>query len=185
MSILLGNVDPFNYATQWDSIQLGGVTSPGICEVGEFKRGFEWDIKKGKGTLGATITFVGRPPAKGSIKFILWEAAHFVAWDSFIPQFKYDPTKQSVQAVEIYHPSLAFIDLTQVVTENIGNVIHEGGNRFSITIELLEYFPPPAQSATSTPTMANPNTDPQANPPDPYAAEQAQIASLLSQAQKP
>lgn len=185
MSVLLGNVDPYNWASQWDSINLGGVRSPGICNVGEFKRAHEWDLKKGKGTLGATITFVGRPPAKGSIEFFLWEASHFVAWDSFLPLLKYDPTKQSVQAVEIYHPSLAAIDLYQVVSESIGNPVHKGGGLFSITIEFLEYFPPPKTSATSTPTSAKPNADPTANPPDPFAAQQAQIAALMSEMQKP
>lgn len=185
MPTILGNVDPYNFPTQWDTIQLGGVQSPGICYVGEFKRSHEWDVKKGKGTLGGTITFVGRPPAKGSIKFLLWQASHFVQWDAFLPQLKYNPTKQTVQAVEIYHPSLAAIDLSQVVTESIGNVIHEGGNLFTITVEFLEYFPPPKTSATSTPTMAQPNTDPSANPPDPYAAQQAQIGQLLQEAQTP
>jgi hypothetical protein len=183
--IVLGSNDPYNNPQQWDVIQIGGTTNPGICQVGEFKRGFEWDVKKGKGTLGATITFTGRPPAKGSIKFLLWEAQHFVDWDAFLPQFKYSPTKQAVQAVTVYHPSLAAIDLSQVVTESIGNPIHEGGGLFSITVEFLEYFPPPSVSATSTPTMAQPNTDPAANPPDPYAAQQAQIASLLKEAQAP
>jgi len=142
-----GAVNPLDHAQEWDVIRIGQAVSPGVCEVGEFKRAAEWDVKKGKGSLGATITFVGRPPAKGSIKFLLWDPQHFDDWDRFRPLLKYDPTKKAVQAVDIYHPSLADLNLNSVVTESIGGIVHEGKQLYSITVEFLEYFPPPKASA--------------------------------------
>jgi hypothetical protein len=194
----LGAVDPIANPEWWDVITIGDTVSPGLCEVGEFTRRHEWDTKKGKGTFGSTITFTGRPPAKGSIKFFLWDNGtlgsgrnHFEEWDAFLPLLKYDPTKQSVQAVQIFHPSLDAIDVHQAVTESIGNVVNEGGlgsGLYSITVEFLEFFPPPPVSAVSTPTRADTSTNPDTpgDPPDPVAdAQQAEIANLLAQAAQP
>src|SRR5262249_22088049 len=124
----------------------------------EWKREHEWDIKKGKGTLGGTVTFVGRPPAKGSIIFYLWTPAHFTAWDKFRAILKFDPTKKTVQAVDIFHPSLADIEVKSVVTESIGNIVHEGQQLYSITVDFLEYFPPPKTPAIGTPTGSKSNS---------------------------
>lgn len=180
-----GGLDPINNAQAWDVVYIAGQPSPGIAKVGEFKRAAEWDVKKGKGSLGATVTYVGRPPAKGSITFKLWTAAHFTAWDTFRPLFKYDPTKQAAQAVDIYHPSLADIDVLSVVCESIGNIVHEGDQLYSITIELLEYLPPPKVSAVSTPTTAQAGPPPPNTPPAVQDAQQQEIAALLQQASQP
>lgn len=181
-----GANDPISFPQNWDVVFIGGVLSPGRCEVSEFKRVHEFDVKKGKGTLGATITFVGRPPAKGSIKFYLWTPTHFADWDNFRPLLKYDPTKQAVQAIDIFYPSLADIELNSVVCESIGNIVHEGKQLYSITCEFLEYFTPPQTSAVSTPTTAI--TKPAGaldQAPSSQDAQQAQIAALLQQASAP
>lgn len=181
-----GSVDPILNPQDWDVVTIGQTVSPGICKVGEFKRGNEWDIKKGKGTLGATVTFVGRPPAKGSITFKLWTSAHFAQWDTFRAALLYDPTKKAVQAIDIYHPSLADIGVNSVVTESIGNIVHDGQGLYTIAVDFIEYFPPPKGSAVSTPTGSRSNAGLPGGSgatPDPVAeAQQKQIAELLKQA---
>jgi len=183
-----GGVNPIDNPQKWDVVRVGQTTSPGICKVGEFKRVNEWDVKKGKGSLGATVTYIARPPAKGSIVFKLWTATHFMAWDTFRLLFQYDPTKRTVQAVDIYHPALADINVNSVVCEEIGNIVHEGNQLYTITVALLEYFPPPKASAVSTPTgsKSNAGNTPQGNVADPVAdAQQKQIAELMKQAASP
>ncbi len=123
---VLALLDPILNPTWWDVVNVAGVVSPGLCEVGEFTKGNEWDVKKGKGSDGATLTYVQRKPAKGKLKFYLWTSQHFVQWSTFYANFKYDPTKKDVQAVEIFHPSLAAIELHAFVTEDITNIVHEG-----------------------------------------------------------
>jgi hypothetical protein len=184
-----GQIDPIGFPQVWDYVTVADHNSPGVCQVSGFRRDFEWDIKKGKGALGATISFVQRPPAKGTIKFLLWTADHFTQWDTFRPLLKYDPTKKSVQAIDLYHPSLADIDLSSVVTESIGAIVHEGQGLYSISVDFLEYFPPPKKSATGTPS-GSASTAPAGTsagaPPDPIAdAQQKEIAALLAEAQKP
>lgn len=190
-----GDIDPLANPRAWDVVRIGQVASPGVCEVGEFKRAHEWDVKKGKGTFGSTTTFVGRPPAKGPVKFYLWDNGtlgtghnHFREWDAFRQLLKYDPTKKSVQAVDIYHPSLADIDIRSVVTESVGNIIHEGKGLYSITVELLEYFPAPKRSAVSTPTQSQSTqagTTPGTPPPAAQDEQQTEIAALMQQAAAP
>ena len=53
-----GDIDPINNPSAWDTVTIGSQVSPGLCKVSDFKSKNEWDIKKGKGTLGATITSV-------------------------------------------------------------------------------------------------------------------------------
>lgn len=186
----LGAQNPLDNPEVWDVVVISGVTSPGIIKdgtLGEWKRTHDFDVKKGKGTLGATVTFTSKPPAEGSITFLLWTPDHFTAWDSFLPLLKYDPTKKAASAVDIYHPALDAIDIASVVCTKIGNVMHEGKQLYSITVDFLEYFPTPNASAVSTPTGATGTPPPPNNPGNPPAnpgsAEEQQIAALLKQAQ--
>jgi hypothetical protein len=181
-------VDPISSPQTWDVVIIANVTSPFVCKVNGFKRSHDWDVKKGKGSLGATITFVGRSPAKGSIEFFATQPAHFTAWNTFLPLLKYDPTKKSVKPVDIYHPSLADVDINSVVTENVGAWEHKGQQLYSRVVDFLEYFPPPPQSAVSTPTGAiatSPGQVPGSAPPSADDALQAQIAQLMKKAAAP
>lgn len=183
------SLDPINNPQSYDVVFIGGVASPGVIPPGGlsgFKRAHEWDVKKGKGAHGATITYVQRPPAKGSIKFLLWSPEQFVQWGTFRPQFKYDPTKKNPQAVDIFHPALADIDIKSVVCEGIGALENDGTGLWSITVELLEYFPPPKKSGVGTPSQSKTNTSPTANtPPNAQDQQQAEIAQLMKQASAP
>lgn len=183
-------IDPISNPQAYDYARIGGVTTP-LCRVSGFKRPHEWDQKKGKGALGATITFIQRPPAKGTLTLILVTSADFALWYTIIPALKYDPTKKAPQPVDIYHPALADIDLASVVTENIGIVEHKGDGLYEVEIELLEYFPPPNASAVSTPqgsttTLPPPGQQSPGNqPPNANAAQMAEIQALLNQAGAP
>jgi hypothetical protein len=191
-------LSPLAYPSTWDVIQVGNVTSPGVCFLSGFKRVHDFDKKSGKGTEGATLTFTRKPPVEGTVKFLLaldgtqYPGApdQFSGWATFCQQLKYDPTKTTVTAVDVYHPSLAQINATAFVCTEIGAVEIEGEpgmGLYSATIKLCEYAPPPKVSAVSTPQTATANA-PEATagtPPDPIAeAQQAQIAALMQKAAK-
>lgn len=145
-------INPIDNPQAHDFIVLGSEQSPGICRPFEPKRRAEFDVKKGKGTFGSTITYVGRPPAKWELVFELWLARHWEEWAAFVPLLNYDPTKKKIQAIDIYHPSLAEIGIKSVVTESIGMIKHEGKQLYTRAIELMEYFPSANKSAVGTPT---------------------------------
>ncbi len=163
-----GVTDPISFPQVWDVVIVGGVVSPGLCVVTGFKRANTWDTKKGKGTLGATSTFVEKPPAKGTLTFTAWLKEHFVAWDDFYTQFKYDPTKKVVVGVDIYHPALADIELAAILTEDISQWEHKGEGRYERTVAALEYFPTPPKPAVGTPGTAVGGTGSYTTPPNAF-----------------
>jgi hypothetical protein len=188
-------MNPISDPQAYDVVKIDGVENPGVIAQGGitgFTRPTEWDIKKGKGTKGGTATLSQLPPAKGSIKFLLWSPFHVDAWDLiYRKRFLYDPTKKTVNAVDIYHPALATVGIHSVVTESIGPPVPEGKGLWSITVELLEYLPSPKKTATSTPSGSsggggNGGDSTKGQPDDPIAdAQQKEIAKLLAEAAAP
>ncbi len=182
-------LNPIDNPQVYDVIQLGTMTSPGLCVVSGFKRKNTWDTKLGKGVKGGTSTLTNIPPVSGTIKFYLWEARHWDEWELFRPFFKHDPTKKKVQAIDIYYPTLAKIDIKSVVCEDISAEEPEGLGKWSITVSLLEYLPPAKKPVTGTPSGSGGGSGgkaPPGAPPDPVAdAQQKEIQRLLLEAQKP
>ena len=181
-------LDPIFNPESWDKVQIGLFSSPGICTVKGAERKYGWDIKKGKGTIGGTLTFNEAPPVESTITFLLWEHQHFLDWANFRPLFKYDPTKTQTTAIDIYHPSLADIDVKSVVCKKVGAIEHQGKQLYSVDIDLIEYHPPPKKSAVATPSTSKPNANTPGigTQPDPVAdAQQAEIAKLLNEIRKP
>lgn len=158
-----GNINPIKTPQAWDYITIGGINSPGMCKLGDVKRKHDFDRKKGKGTVGETITFTQKPAAEFTVTFYLWLEEHFTEWDEFREHLKYDPTKKEIQAIEIYHPSLLDLEIHSVVTASLGAIKHEGKQMYSIKVDFLEYFPASKTSAVSTPTGSNQNADPPNN----------------------
>ncbi len=183
-----GDSNPIDNPQAWDFAIIGGKATPGcIKSIDGFERPYGWDKKKGKGAKGATGTLTNMPPAEGSITWELWTSEHFRLWDEIRAIIKYDPTKKPASAFDIYHPSLADVDVNSVVTEGISPIKHDGGGRYSITVKFGEYLPSPKASATSTPggSRSSAGATPGATP-DPVADEQQrQIAALLAKAQEP
>lgn len=183
-----GDINPIDHPEVYDVVRIGGVTSPGVIKPGGitgFKRAHEWEKKKGKGVRGATLSYVQRPPAEGSITFTLVDRIHFEQWEDFRPQFKYDPTKTNPQAVEIFHPVLADLDIHSVVADSISQLENDGVGEWHCTVELTEYAPPPKKSTVSTPTTSVVETLTKNKEPAVQDAQQAEIARLLAEASQP
>ncbi len=146
-------MNPIDDAQSLDFFTLAGVDSPGVIPPGGitgFDREFSFDIKQGKGAIGATTTFTGQAPAEGTIKLQLWLPAHFDAWTLFVKMLKIDPTKAPASALDIYHPSLVDLAIRAVQVKKITPLIHEGAGLYTVAITLIEYIPAKKTSAVST-----------------------------------
>jgi hypothetical protein len=184
-------ISPFSNANDWMYFTLNGVNSPGTIALGGmkgFKRQTGWDIKKGKGTQGATLTLTTMPPCKGSITLNLITDADIVGYDNFVAQvLSISPTQQQAEGLTVYHPSFSPIGLTQVVVESYTAPEEVGNKRkYQVVIELIEWQPPPAASVVSTPSQTAPDKSAAGGSPpvDPrITALMTQIA-LLNQANK-
>lgn len=194
--------DPIRDPASWDKIKVAGVYNPGRASVGQFKRKWIFDEKKGKGQPRAKLTFTGAYLARGVIKFFLMTGPDFNGgtftdlqdWVGFAELFNYDPTKSTVTAVEIEHPSLQMIKgLRAFVCEEISNPVqvYEGDCLYMIEVALIEWAPDPPQNvaATISKTKATPpaSTNPPGSHPVPadIAQREAIIAELLKKQAPP
>jgi hypothetical protein len=178
--------DPFTDPGGWSRCVLGGMTTPGLCEI-DCPRENGWDIKTGKGADGGICTFVGRPPIKDiKATFTAWEIEHFEAWDLLLPLLKYAPTKgQPVTALPIYHPALAKLDVTAVVVTKLTNWKHAGDGEWTFEVTFVEYRPPPPVSAVATPGQSTDLPNANGSTPDPRVVALRQAnADLMKRAQQ-
>lgn len=181
-------MNPIDNPEAYNTVRIGSVTSL-LCDLSEWPRKYEYDVKKGKGTVGSTTTFVANPPAEGKITFFLWLPEHWTQWDAFVPLLQFDPTKTKAQAFDIYHPALARLKINSVQTTSIGLEKNQAKDQlWSIECSFIEYRPTPKKDATSTATGSKSigkGGIPGALP-DPIGdAQQARIAALLKQASQP
>lgn len=163
---ILSLLDPIKNPDVYDSITIAGIRSPGLAQVQSVSRSYSWDVKVGKGAFGSTTTFTGRVPAEFSVLFTLWRSAHFAQWSRLCSRLKYNPAKirynietrwvSGVDAVDIFHPSLAQLDINAVVVKKINGLTHKGKGVWNTSIEFLEWFPPPKISVVSTPAGDTP-----------------------------
>ena len=191
--MVLSLLNPIDDPRAFDSVIIKGRESPGLAQVGDVSREYEWDVKVGKGAFGSTTTFTGRVPAKFSVTFTLWTQDHFSEWEDFVGMLKYDPTKikynpdtlyvSGVSAVDIFHPVLVNLDINSVVVQKISGLVHKGRGVYTATIDFLEYYPPPKISVVATPAGSTP-IDGLAPDPKQQALE-AQVAALTAEAAKP
>ena len=193
---------------EWLYFRLLGTTSPGTIPRGGvrgFKRETGWDIKKGKGTKGATLTLKDQPPCHGSITLQLigpggftsysgqnqstTASRDFLDWDFFVENvLSINPAiQQGLGGLAIYYPGFASIGLTAVVVAHYTGPEHVGRGLYHCVIDLIEYAPPPAVSIVQTPTSLKPDTNgptPAPKPQDPriVALQQAIAAAAAASA---
>lgn len=175
-------VNPYKYPLRWDYIECAGIISPGVIPRGGvqgFSRRYNFDPKNGYGLYGSILTFALRPAATGSFRIWTWTSDQYDSMGNFLSVLEYDPTKAKVQAIDIFHPSLATIGIRRVVTTEISPPRHMGGKKYEWVLSFIEFRPPPKISAVSTP-VATKKKPAQEDDPD----LDQQIANLNPQYQK-
>ena len=169
-------------ANSWLKAQLGGVKTPGTIPVGGlrgFKRETGWDVKKGKGTKGATLTLKDQPPVEGTVICQLTTAQDFADWDDFVANvLDTDPETQQAEGLSWYYPGHVSISLSVVVIKHYTGIEYQGRGMYHGTFEIIEWGPPPAKSIVQTPAQEKPD----ANDPDtPPAPEDPRLVALQAQ----
>lgn len=186
--------NPIKNPEIWDRVSISGVDTPGLAELSQPTRAYEWDVKVGKGAYGGTTTFTGRVPAKFLMTLTLWRAEHFDDLEDLYSRLKYDPTKiafnpntgyfSGVTALDIYHPSLAAVNINSVVVDKIGAPVHQGKGVYKVEIAFIEYYPPPPFPVVNTPAQSTP-VESGVNIPTAVATAQQELAAVMATAQKP
>ena len=147
MTVALQSALPDEVPELFDVLVIAGVESPGLCTV-ESSRPFDWDVKKGKGSSGATSTYQGKGLAKVKVTLRLWKdyetgVDHYGDYlTRFLPVL-FDVTQDSKpQAVDVYHPYLAALGISSCTVEEISTPKNNGQGVREVQIDLLEFRQP-------------------------------------------
>lgn len=174
----------------YNKLKLAGVPSPGVVTLSGHKRNIDWDVKAGGAQDGASTTRKGKTPSEFTATFYLVkdltiELDEFLMWElGFVPVLKATFDGTLPQAVDIYHPDLALLDIKSVVVKSIGGLEYDGKGGARVSVTFLEYVPPKKKQAAKPKgsTTAKPG---EPSKPDPNAAAKATLDALLAEARRP
>lgn len=157
--------NPVDHEELFDAIVLAGVRSPGKVTLSGHDREVGWDVKRGDGQKGASMTLKEAPPGKFTATFELTidkgqGLDEFDAWDSFQAVIDSSVSGTTPKALDIYHPDLARNGFRSVVKGKIGGLQHDGKGSAKVAVEFLEYLPP-------SPKTGSPSGSKSKNPADP------------------
>ncbi len=179
-------VNPLRIPAFYDKLNIGGVDNPGVCKLEGGARKYSWESKEPSGGQGGFLTYRGWGLSDGiKAKFLFWEAEQIDAFYSdYYPLLQYDATKREPKPVAVFHPALAANNIRTLVVNEIGPLVDEGVQLWSVTVEFTEYAPAPKKNATATPKAAIVMSDPHGDPVPNATAEdrqQAEIKKLLAE----
>jgi hypothetical protein len=146
-SDLANSFSPVGFEEFWDKMLVGGVLTPGRVTISGHGQEVKWDIKAGDGQDGASTTRKGLNPNAFSTTFQLaldWDhqVDEFAEWDRFLPILQSSFNSDTPNALTIYHPDLAELQITSAVVKKIGGKVHDGTGGATVKVDWLEYRPP-------------------------------------------
>lgn len=133
--------DPINDPELFDSLELGGVRSPGVVKISGHDFVVEWDVKEASGQAGATTTLKGIKLGRFTATFFLADGEDIAAWPAFAEVIE-STVLPRPHALEVYHPDLSVQGIDACVLESFGGAVHDGGGGQTITVKFIEYSPP-------------------------------------------
>lgn len=171
--------NPIDHEDLFNSIELGGIVSPGKVTLSGHDRKASWDVKKGPGLTGATTTLKEIPPIEFTATFYLVRddsqgIDQFEEWETFLRVIESTVSGQKPKAIDIYHPDLASQTppIASVCKAGVAGVVHDGRGGQTIAVKFQEYRAPKPAGGTPTGAKAKAKTA------DPEAAALAEIARL-------
>lgn len=159
--------NPITLPIVWDYLIVSGQVAPGLCKISDAPRANKWDVKDGPGTQGATTTYRGNQVAEFTAKLLLgWSSPSRDGTQdldnlaAFLNLLDFDPTKNANEAaLDISHPALDVPNppIRAAALKEIGTLTSAGpGGLWTIDLKFIEYRPPKAKNATSTPQGSTP-----------------------------
>ena len=167
--------DPINDPELFDSLEIGGVRSPGVVKLSGHDRKINYDVKAGKGQSGASSTLKDIPLGTFKAAFYLADEEEIGQWPAFRAHVYATVYGSTVQAFDVYHPDLAANKFKSVTLLNFGGVVHDGKGGQTITIDFQEYCPPKPKGGSANGSAAKKKAT------DPNAAANAELAALTAQ----
>lgn len=171
-------INPLDHEEVYDSVVLAGQRSPGTVTISGHDRKIGWDIKKGSGQSGASMTRTSEDPVEVTLAFFLATREQIDLWPAFDGLIRSTVSGPTPKALDIYHPDLVMNGITSVVLSSFGGVVHDGKGGQTITVKLLEYRPPKSKGGSPNASKTKAVT------PDPNQAALDELARLTKQYQE-
>jgi hypothetical protein len=148
-----------------DFVLLGGLKSPGLCDVQGAGSPRKWDQAAGYGLSGAVSRFLGNALSEFSIKFRLYgdpkvPDPDWQAWQAFEAVLMKPPAGKHPRALDIWHPVLERLKIKSVGVVDVGQPYQSDDGEWTIEVKFIEYRRPKI-------TLAKPEAA-KATPTDPY-----------------
>lgn len=171
-TVFAGSGSPWVNAPDWDSCTVGGgywgwkyqdsiplLRGSKVRVIGA-KRKYKIEVKDPQGSDGCIQTYRGVKFSPFDLAFYIYTDDQYSYFhDSILPILKFSgfksaPNPAQVQALKVYHPILANLDIAAMLVEEIGGIDpqEDGPGVFVCKVKCVEYLPPPPQNTTVTPT---------------------------------
>lgn len=175
--------NPIDDEDLYDSLELGGVRSPGKLTLSGHNDVNKWDIKSGSGQKGATMTLKARDPATFLATFYLVRDTaigvdDFADWDAFLEVVNSTTSGATPKALDVYHPDLEEVGIRSVVKAEVIGSVHDGKGGVTKSVKFTEYLPPKKKGGTPSGSKSS------AKAPDPNQAAKDELAKLTAEYQR-
>jgi hypothetical protein len=151
-----------------DFILLGGVKSPGLCDVSGAASTRKWEQRPGFGMSGATSVYLGTTLAEFSIKFRLYGEPHgpsgpdpdWQQWNVFeATVLMRPPAGKQPKALVIWHPVLERLKIASVGVTEVGQPYQDDKGEWTIEVKFIEFRRPKITLAKPEAAKASPQPD--------------------------
>jgi hypothetical protein len=166
-----------------DFILLGGVKSPGLCDVSGASSPRKWDQAVGYGMGGAVSRFLGNALSEFSIKFRLYgdpkvPDPDWQQWNVFESVLMKPPVPgdDKSRMFDIWHPVLQRLKIKAVGVVDVGQPYQSDDGEWTIEVKFIEWRQP-------KPQLAKPEGA-KATPIDPYERIIDQLDKQIQEAAK-
>lgn len=143
-------------AASFDRISIATFAFSGLARVEGAERATKVDKPKSPGADGVRLRIKGREVAEPKIILTGWTDAH---WDELreIAHIVHPIGRgERHNAVAVAHPALAFHGIAEVFVQKVVGPEWQDSGSFVMTLECIEWRPPPARNATRRPSPAPP-----------------------------
>ena len=170
-------INPIDHGDAYDAVVLAGQRSPGVVKISGHDRKIGWDVKKGPGQSGASMTRTSEDPVEITLTFYLASPEDIEAWPAFDGLIRSSVSGAAPKALDVYHPDLVMNRISSLVLSSFGGVVHDGKGGQTITVKMMEYKPPKPKGGSPKGSKAKKQPDPN----DPNAAALAELARLTDE----
>lgn len=182
---------PSDDTESYDTIVLGTTRSPGTVVLSGHDRMKNWDVRKAKGSTGASTKLNGDDI--GTFKAVFYlvddgsaEVSQFDQWDVFERLIKSTTDGAKPFALSIYHPDLARNKFTEVSNGGVSGFVHDGKGGATVTVTFIEFKPAkPKPSAGPQAKAGAAGAAGKAAADDPNAAAKRELAAAVARARLP